>query len=252
MDFETVETMEQGTVQDDAVLTPMQETEEEHSSLEELMTEEAQQPTQMEPTEEVRLPKREPGWVRQRVDKAVARAVQETEARMRAEFDAQMAPIREDMMSREADSLVAAGEFKSRERALEYVRMKNGLPGAVQQQAQQQQPQAPQADAETKARAQVLARQAEKIKTQHGYDVMGEFNTDPEVRQKILSGEWDFYDVAEAMESGSGGRRQPAPRLVRTPGSSGLSGKFSIDEMSDAQFEQLQKNLRSGKVYEAR
>lgn len=245
----TVEIMEQGTVQDDAVLTPMQETEEQPTnSLEELMTDEQPQEAQMEPTEEVHLPKREPGWVRQRVDKAVARAVQETEARMRAEFESTLAPFREDMMSREADGLVAAGEFKSRDRALEYVRMKNGLPGVVQQQAPQVDAQ--QVDAGTRARAQMLAKQAEKLKAQHGYDVMGEFNSNNEVRQKVLSGDWDFYDVAEAMEQS--GRQTKAPRLVRTPGSSGLSGKFSINEMSDAQFEQLQKNLRAGKTYDAR
>ena len=247
----TVENMEQGLVQDDAVLTPMQETEETHPGLEELLTESDSEATeiQTEPTEEVRLPKREPGWVRQRVDKAVAKAVQETEARMRAEFESTIAPIRENMLGREADQLVASGEFKSRDRALEYLRLKNGLPGTVpQRQAQQQQ----QVNPETKARANLLAKQADRIKANYGIDVMSEFNSNPEVRQKIVSGEWDFYAVAEAMQEDGVGR-QPAPRLVRSPGGgSGLSGKTSIDQMSDAQFEQLQKNLRAGKVYDAR
>ena len=251
MEFETVEPMEQGTVQDDAVLTPMQETEEQHPGLEELLEEAPQEDAQQAPTEEVRLPKREPGWVRQRVDKAVTKAVQETEARMRAEFESTLAPIRESMMDREAEQLVNAGEFKSKERALEYVRMRNGLPGSAQQPAQQEAPQQQEATPEVKVRASMLAKQAEKIKTQHGYDVMGEFNTDPEVRKKVLSGDWDFYDVAEYMEGG-GARRQAAPRLVRTPGGSGLTGNFSISDMSDKQFEQLQKNLRAGKVYDAR
>jgi len=240
----TVDIMEQGLVQDDAVLEPMQETEEQHPSLDEFI----EQPAEQAPTEEVHLPKREPGWVRQRVDKAVQKAIQETEARMRAEFEGTLAPIRESMMEREADNLVASGEFKTRERAMEYVRMKNGLPGAAQPTAPQQQ--APQqVDPEVKARGNLLAQQAAKIRTNMGVDVMAEYNSNSEVRQKILSGEWDFYDVAQAMQ---GGNQRRTPPLVRSPGGSGLSGKFSISDMNDAQFEQLQKNLRAGKVYDAR
>ena len=245
-EYNAVEPMEQGLEQDDAGLTPVQETEEQHPGLEELL-ENSQDEAQTAPTEEVRLPKREPGWVRQRVDKAVQRAVQETEARMRAEFESTLAPIRESMLDREADQLVAAGEFKSKERATEYLRMKNGLPGAANTPA----PQQPEVSPEVKVRANMLSKQAEKIKANHGYDVMGEFNSNPEVRQRILSGEWDFYDVAEQMSNGSG-RQQRAPRLVRSPGSSGLSGNFSVADMSDAQFERLQANLRAGKSYDAR
>ena len=244
----TVDIMEQGLVQDDAVLEPMQETnEEQHPGLEEFI--EAQQtPQEQAPTEEVHLPKREPGWVRQRVDKAVQKAVQETEARMRAEFEGTLAPIRESMMEREADNLVASGEFKTRERAMEYVRMKNGLPGAAQPTAPQQQ--APQqVDPEVKARGNLLAQQAAKIKANYGIDVMAEFNSNNDTRQKILSGEWDFYDVAESVQTGG---RRSAPPLVRSPGGSGLSGKFSVADMSDAQFEQLQQNLRAGRTYDAR
>lgn len=247
----TVDIMEQGLVQDDAVLEPMQETEEQHPGLEEFI--EAQAEPQQAPTEEeVHLPKREPGWVRQRVDKAVQKAVQETEARMRAEFENTLAPIRESMLEREADQLVAAGEFKSKDRAMEYVRMKAGLPGAVQQPVQQQQqaPQQQQVDPRVQARGEMLAAQAAKIKSRNGVDVMAEFNSNNEVRQKILSGEWDFYDVVDAM--GNPQQRQSSPQVVRTPGGQGLSGKFSVADMSDAQFEQLQRNLRAGRTYDAR
>lgn len=248
----TVDIMEQGLVQDDAVLEPMQETEEQHPGLEEFI--EAQAEPQQAPTEEeVHLPKREPGWVRQRVDKAVQKAVQETEARMRAEFENTLAPIRESMLEREADQLMAAGEFKSKDRAMEYVRMKAGLPGAVQQPVQQQQqaPQQQQVDPRVQARGEMLAAQASKIKANYGLDVMAEFNNNNNVRQKILSGEWDFYDVAESIQQ-TGGRRNNAPPVVRSPGGAGLSGKFSVAEMSDAQFEKLQQNLRAGKIYDAR
>ena len=246
----TVDMMEQGLVQDDAVLEPVQETsEEQHPGLEEFI--EAQQtPQEQAPTEEVHLPRREPGWVRQRVDKAVQKAVQETEARMRAEFEGTLAPIRESVMEREADNLVSAGEFKSKERALEYVRMKNGLPGAAPAPTPQQQaPQQQQVDPRVQAQGEMLAKQAAKIKANYGIDVMAEFNSNNDTRQKILSGEWDFYDVAESIQTGG---RRSAPPLVRSPGGSGLSGKFSVADMSDAQFEQLQQNLRAGRTYDAR
>ena len=46
--------------------------------------------------------KSEPGYVKSRIDKAVAKAVAETEKRMQAMFYQQMAPIRERMMEDEA------------------------------------------------------------------------------------------------------------------------------------------------------
>lgn len=252
---ENTEVMEQGMEVDGGTLMPLQETEEQHPGLEELLEQpQDEEPAQTaQPEEPVNLPKREPGWVRQRVDKAVEKAIRETEARMRAEFEGTLAPIRESMMEREADKLVSSGEFKSRERAMEYVRMKNGLPGTVQQteQTPQQAPQY-QPDAETKARANMLVQQANKLKANHGIDVVAAYNSNEEIKQKVLSGEWDFYDVAEAMQDSGTVRRARTPNLVRTPGGSGLSGKFSINDMSDAQFEKLQQNLRAGKVYDAR
>lgn len=195
-----------------------------------------EQPTQ--PTQ------KEPGYIRQRIDKAVARAVAETEQRMQAMFDQQLAPLRESMMERQASELVESGEFKSKETALEYVRLKAGMPVQAQpvQPRDEQGRFTSQEDPMAQARASVLASQADKIRNNRGLDVMAAFNSSPGIRQKVLSGEWDFYDVAENMQSA----RVPSP--MYTPNGASFEG-LSINQLSDEQFEQLNRNLAAGKTY---
>lgn len=257
MDENTVEMeqQQQGSVSDDAALVPVQEGEAEPvSSLEEItqMGQEQAEASASEP------PKKEPGWIRQRVDKAVAKAVQETEQRMQAMFHAQLAPLRESMFDRQAEELVASGEFKSKERALEYVKLKAGVPSTeVQQSAEQPRDdqgrfvsQKTDSDAEVMARAKLLAAQANKIKDSKGLDVAALFNTDPDVKAKILSGEWDFYDVAEAMSKPR--RRVPSPVRSTNGAAQDSNVARAINNMTDAQFDRLLKNLEEGKVYDMR
>lgn len=254
----TVETMMQQSGLDDAALNPVQETMEEPiSDLSEItnppVTSEAS-------TQQDQPPAKEPGWIKKRVDAAAAKASRETEARLRAEFDAILAPIRESVMDRQADELVRSGEFKSKERALEYLTLKNNAGTPVPQTqtkdpardeqgrfvSQNQEP-APQSGAvdENRIRANFLAQQAEKIKNTRGLDVAAAFQSDPQIQQRVLSGEWDFYDVADAMSQ----RRTPSP--VRT--SNGASvGAMSIASMTDEQFARLNQNLAAGKIYDAR
>lgn len=234
----TVENVNVPVVQDDAALTPVQE--EPISELSEIANE--------QPEEHAEVQQKEPGYVRKRIDAAVAKAVRETEQRMQAKFDEQLAPIRESMYARQADDLVNAGEFKSKEMALEYVRLKAGAP-AVEKAEQPRDAQGrftqQQVDPMVQARANLLFDQAKKIQTNRGVDVMAEYQNNPDVQQRVLSGEWDFYDVAEAMSAPQ--RRAPAP-MRSTNGASG-SAAFDIAHMTDAQFEQLNKNLAAGKTY---
>jgi len=262
MSENTVEIMEQGNVLDDAALAPA----EPQATPISTMVEEA---AETKPASEgdqggQQPPATEPGWIKGRVEKAVRKAVQETEQRMTAQFQATLAPLYESMMERQADDLVRSGEFRSKETALEYVRMKNGQPATPPAQQTQQQPardaqgrftaqQEPQAEGQSnpvaKARADLLAHQAEKIKANRGLDVMQAFNANPEYKQKVLSGEWDFYEVADAMQQEGGNRRTP-PSPMRSP--NGVTpGKFDVANMSDAQFAKLQAALASGKVFDA-
>ena len=183
-----------------------------------------------EPQEEPQEQPKEPGWIKQRVDKAVKRA----EDRIRAEYEQKLAPLYESMMDRQAQELVDQGEFKSIERAKEYVRMKSGQPQVIQQE---------ETDPETKARAGFLYQQAQKIQKK-GVDVIGIYNSDPDVRSKILSGEWDFYDVADMV-------RKSPPAPTRTPNGANYNSA-SVKDMSDEQFRRLQDNLASGRKYNMR
>lgn len=235
----TVEMNVQGLVPDDAALQPQQEPE---APLTEVNDQQPEQPVQQQP--------KEPGYVKMRVDKAVTKALQEQETRLRAEFEATLAPLRESMYERQANDLVASGEFKSKETALEYVRLKAGTGGTEKQAAPTPRDEQgrfvskPQQEENTEStvRANILANQAEKIKERRGLDVMQAFQNSPGIQQKVLSGEWDFYDVAEAMNS----TRVPTP--VRSANGVSFEG-LSISQMSDEQFDMLNKSLAAGKTY---
>lgn len=246
----TVEQILAGSVQDDAAQAQQENTQ----PLSEFMNE---QKTQTQP--EAPAPK-EPGWIKQRVSAAVDKAVAEAEARVAARYEAMLAPMRESLMDREAQELFASGEFKTLERAKEYVRLKNGVP--VTQEASEPQRSAPERDAQgrfvrqeqpddpvTQAKADLLARQAQKIMNTQGVDVMTAFQNDPNVQTKVLSGEWDFYDVAQEL-TGRAGRRAPAP--VYSPNSAGNQAGLSVANMSDEQFDRLNQSLASGRRYDMR
>lgn len=203
-------------------------------------------------------PQNEPGWIKQRVNAAVNKAVAEAEARVAARYEAMLAPMRESMLDREAQDLVQSGEFKSLDRAKEYVRLKSGAQPAQEQtparDAQgrftKQQDAAPQneTDPVTKAKADMLAAQARKIVNARGIDVMEAFNSNPEIQQKVLSGEWDFYDVADHMAGG--GRTIPAP--MRSPNGSSSRNSVTIRGMTEAQFKKLDESLAAGSRYDMR
>lgn len=276
MNGATVETQVQTNMPDDAALafaqeqTQAQVQAEPISSLAEGNTQ-TQETAAVQGTEQVeeKAPAREPGWMQGRMAKVREKAIRETEERMTAQFQTMLAPLYESMLERQADDLVREGEFRSKERALEYVRLKNGQPISAPTPAAEQAA-APARDAQGRfakaapehsteepddpishARADLLARQAEKIKANRGLDVMQAFTNNPEYKDKVLSGEWDFYEIAEAMQKEAGnatGRVPPAP--VRTANGMNL-GKFDVASMSDAQFAKLQAALASGKVFDA-
>lgn len=226
-------------------------------SLESIAAEVPSEQPEAAPAAEDQAPAKEPGWIKNRIDKAVSKA----EQRIRAEYEAKLAPLYESIYDRQAEELVAAGEFKTLSMAKEYVRMKNGIP--AQQPSQEAPAQetpvkdaaprdaqgrfAPRQDAPDpvfQARADLLVRQADKIRNNRGIDVMSVFNSDPDVKTKVLSGEWDFYDVADAVRES---RTAPVP--IRSA-NGGAPGGFDIARMTDAQFKKLQENLASGHRYD--
>lgn len=203
-----------------------------------------------EPAEEPKEPEpqaTEPGWIKQRVNKAVQKAVAETEARMQAMFEQQMAPIRKKMMEDEAQELVRSRKVADIETARELVRLRNGQPEAPQAPKQEQPRQAngqfaPKEDPATTARIEMLRHQADRIKGSGGPDVIAEFNSNAEIKQKIISGEMDFYDVADYLKQKRSKRRPPSP--MRSPNGASGNNPNAIDSMSDEQFDRMERNIK--------
>lgn len=211
------------------------------------------------PTEE--QPK-EPGWIKKRVEsaaaKAAALAVQETETRLRAEFEAELRPYREAELNRQAESLVASGAIRDKEMALEFLKLKGGQSVSVPATEQSKEysrdaqgrfaPKQPEpqqqneTDAKLSYRAEFLAAQVEKLQ-QRGLDVKAVFDNNPEIQRRVLNGEWDFYDVAEAMTQ----RRTPLP--VRQTNGAGFGGNLDISSMTDEQFARLNARLAKGEQF---
>ena len=243
------ETMVNQETEEEEVEDLAEETEDDSEKLESALAEEGEEEEAEEDAEpEKPGTRQEPGYVRSRIDKAVQRAVAETESRMRAEFEQQMAPYREHMLTMEAQELVRTGQVKSLETAKELVRYRQGM-------AQQAAPaeEAPQAtdgerDPATAARIDLLSHQADRIRERQGIDVISAFMNDEEVKQKVVSGEWDFYDVAEALTEEQKPRRKP-PAPMRSPNGASGAEKSTIASMSDEQFEKLEKKIKGGARY---
>ena len=232
-----------------------EDTGEPDESLESFLGEEA-------PAEESKEPQpqgtSEPGWIKKRVDKAVQKAIAETEARMQASFDKQMAPLREQMLNTEAQALVSKGIVKDLETAKELVRYRQGGMPPVADNGTEGQPRnergqftsAPKEDPATAARIEMLKHQADRIRGNKGPDVIAEFNGNDEIKQKVISGEMDFYDVAEFMRTRSTRKRPPAP--TRSPNGVSETPSGAIMSMSDDQFDKLVERVRGGTRFRER
>lgn len=204
-----------------------------------------------EPQDEPEQPKGSngPGYVQKRIEKALAKERASITAEITAKLEAQYAPLRERLLEMDAKELVKSGEVKDLETAKELVRYRQGQPV---QPRKDQQPRNEQGqftsqqeaieNARTEARIAVLKHQAEKIKANGGPDVIAEFSNNPEVKQKVISGEIDFYDVADMMKAPK--KRPPAP--MRSPNGASGSEKSTIASMTDEQFEKFENKVSGG------
>ena len=192
----------------------------------------------------------EPGYVQKRIDKALARERDSMRAEIMAQVEAQYAPIRERLLEMDAQELVRKGEVKNIELAKEILRYRQGLPAQANPAETAEQPRqangqfAPKQDAVTQARIDLLANQADKIKDKTGIDVIEIMNNDPNIKNKIVSGEMDFYEVVETVKQKPQRKGPPAP----TRSSNGASGQSpnAIDSMSKEQFARLEKKISEG------
>ena len=191
---------------------------------------------------------KEPGYVRQRVEKAVAKA----KAEMQAQFDRQMAPVMERLMEMDAKELVASGKVKDLELAKELVRLRQGQPAPAQAETDGSESSVPQRnekgqfvsqrDVEDTVRINMLKHQAERIKAGGGPDVIAEFQSNNDIKKKVIAGEMDFYDVADAMKNRKPGRKPPSP--MRSPNGASGHSPNAIDSMSDEMFDRMERNIK--------
>lgn len=232
-----------------------EETDDESEDLESVLTDDTdQQSGEDDKKTQNQGTRSEPGYVKSRIDKAVAKAVAETEARMQANFDKQLAPYREQMITMEAQELVRAGKVKDLETAKELVRYRQGQPAQEEQPKEQAQPRNAQGqfasrkqqdDPAVSARVDLLSHQADRIKEKMGIDVIAEFQKNEDVKQKIVSGEWDFYDLAEEMQKPK--KKTPAP-MRASNGASGIQAT-TIWNMTDEQFDKMDQKVKEGARY---
>lgn len=179
----------------------------------------------------------------------------------RAEYEARLAKYAEMELKQEAAQL-AKDEGISESIALRLLRAERGMPAPKEESTQAQQPRGadgrfvprqqpeqteqPTQQSAVHARAEQLMAQAETIKKATGIDVLELFESDPEIKRKVASGEWDFTDVAAAQ------REQPrkrAPGVARASNGASYSGK-SIASMSTDEFRKLDDMLARGYTFD--
>lgn len=199
-------------------------------------------------------PASEPGWMKKRLADYAAKEVAKAQAQWAAEQEARLAPLYEQFYAQQADQLVASGEFKNRDTALEYVRLKNGVVTTTKQPEAKpaEQPrdangrftstQNTQPAADVQARAAQLVAQAKAIKAANGIDVMKLYNENPEVKQRVVSGEWDFADVVQNV-----GRGNYIPAPMRS--ANGTIQQTRIANMTDEQFARFDQAVASGRSF---
>lgn len=228
----------------------VEEQAEPEQSLESVMTDNEE--SEEEETDKGERGTSEPGWIRKRIDKAVSKAVEKTRAEMLAEFNAQMAPLRAKMLEDEAKELVRTGAVKDLEVAkelLSYRQGRNPEPTKADGSAKDSVPPRNERgqfksndDAATLARIDMLKHQATKIKNSTGLDVIAEYNSNKAIKDAIIAGEMDFYDVAEEMKNRKPGRKPPSP--MRSPNGANAVNPNAIDSMSDEQFDRMERNIK--------
>ena len=223
-----------------------EEPEDPGESLDSLTEEEGQQETDQPDEQGTKAPK-EPGYVRNRISKAVQKAVAEVEERLRAQY----APIQERLLEMDAQELVRTHKVADLETAKELLRYRQGMTATQPEQSEQPQPRqnngqfAPKQDPATAKHIDMLSHQADVIKERRGIDVIKVFNENQEIREKVVAGEMDFYDVAEQMSQPK--KKPPAP--MRSPNGASGTNPNAIDSMSDAQFERMEKRIKEGARY---
>lgn len=187
------------------------------------------------------------------------RGQQEAEAKWAEEkrgYEERLARYAERELQDEAKQL-AAEKNMPEDIALDYLRMKRGMPAAEPPQQQRDSAgrftAAPsEADNATAQRAKALMDQAESFERMSDGSVSKDaileaFQNDEEIRRAVASGEMDFIDVGKRLAGGE----KHAPRVIRDANNGGIARR-SFASMSDEEFKKFDERVRHGAVFDAR
>ena len=245
------------SVQDDAVQAP-EETGTQTQGISEFLNaaeQEGEQP-QDRPAQQERVSGGIKGRLLDSERKGYDRGKSEAEAAWQAEkaqYEARIQKLMEYEIKDEAKKL-AEQEHISEAIAERLIRAERGVPGSAQptEPTQSAQPRDAQGrfvsrtQDDSEAYAQKLLDQANTIKRLTGQDMMALYNSDKSIQDRILSREVDFYGLAEEMR----GQKQMPP-VVRS--ANGQANRHrSIADLTDEQFDELDRRLEQGAVFDMR
>lgn len=232
---------------------------------EETQTEDSTEAATVE-TEDTERGKKEPSWlklriqdVRTKADKAgYERAMSEWQAKQ-TEYETRLRKLEELEIEEDAKAF-AAKEHCSVELAKRVIRMERGIKpteevsektvardaqGRFTKQTDAPVEAKPTNDAETRAKA--LYEQAQLVTRATGVDVLELFKENDEVKRLVGSGEWDFADVAREYAKAGGKSKPPAP--VRASNTRTQGGTIDFMKMSSADFEKFQSKIHGGATF---
>lgn len=147
--------------------------------------------------------------------------------------------------------------------ALEYLQLKKGIPATEQPRSedgrfapapgQSQRAEQDSAQADAHARATVLMTQAEAFEKMSDGAVdkdaiLDAFKNDPDIRLKVVSGEWDFTDVGRSLMNGT----KPRSPMVNRSATRGRVNSSPFATMSAEDFRKFDDRIKHGEVFDAR
>ena len=173
-------------------------------------------------------------------------------------YDQQLSEYRKIQLENQARELAKEKNIPE-DFALEYLKLKNGSASdaavAPAAQAVEAKPDAGvNRESDAQARAAVLMTQADAFEKFSdgavGRDaILDAFQSDPEVRSKVASGEWDFTDVGKHLMQPNA--RAHAPRANRSA-NNGRIAETTFSMMGEEDFARFDDQIRLGAVYDAR
>lgn len=254
----SVDTSFEESVQDDAVQAP-EETGNQPQGISEFLNAAEQEGEQ--PQDRPAQPDRVSGGIKGRLldadRKGYDRGKSEAEAAWQAEKAQYEARIRklEELEIKEEATKLAEQEHVSVAFAERLLRAERGIPGNAQPQETHSTEQPRDAQGrfvsrnqqdDSNAYAQTLLDQANTIKRLTGQDMMALYNSRLDIQNRILNREIDFYGLAEEMR----GQKQMPP-VVRNANGQTVRHR-TIADLSDEQFDELDRRLEQGAVFDMR